>query len=341
MILTGLFGALFGGLIVGLFSLYFSRRHRHHNQSMPSPADHHLLTILEPFKQRLSDFKETVLATQQHEQYARASLTGELKQLVQLNQTLANEAKQLTQALKGNTKIQGNWGELVLESVLERAGLQKGVEFTTQKSLISDSGRRQQPDVIIHLPDKRHIIIDSKVSLTAYTAYCASETEADQKRALKAHIDSVQQHISQLGEKNYPDLITSPDFVLAFMPIEPAYSLAVQADPSLCYKAMDQNVVIVSASTLLATLKLVASMWQHTRQSKNAQLIAQQGGALYDKFALFLAEFDKLGAQLNTALSTYQGVHSKLVSGKGNILKRAKDLKELGVKTSRSLPDHV
>ena len=337
-------------VIIGLIGFYVSRHYKHLAHQWQTRHDTiasarettgTLQGILMPFKDSLTEFKQTMERMQQQDQYIQASLTGEIKQLVQLNQTLATEAKQLTQALKGDPKMQGNWGELILETVLERAGLKKGLEFDTQKSMKNPDGRHQQPDVVLNLPDNKYLIIDAKVSLRAYERYCSATSDSDKRQALKAHITAVKKHIENLSSKNYGDLATTPDFVLAFMPIEPAFNLAIQMDPDLCYTAIDKRVIIVSTSTLLATVQLVATVWQQTRQTKHARLIAQQGGALYDKFALFLNDFNRIGSQLTAIQDLYAAVHHKLTVGPGNLAKRMKDLEQLGIKTSKSLPDEV
>jgi DNA recombination protein RmuC len=299
--------------------------------------------ILKPFNENLNNFKKRVEETYSAESNERASLKGEIKQLFQLNQTMAKEAKNLTTALKGSSKTQGNWGELILERILEKSGLQKGNEFTTQESFQTDDGRRQQPDVILHLPEKKHIIIDSKVSLNAYETYFSSEDDLEKETALKHHVASVRTHIKQLSEKNYPRLygINSPDFVLMFMPIEPAFGLAVQHDSHLFFNALDKNVMMVSPSTLLATLQIISNIWKQDRQNKNALEIARQGGALYDKFVSFVDDLDKLGKQLSTATGTYELTMKKLSTGTGNLIGRTEKIKALGAKTSKSMDDKL
>lgn len=298
--------------------------------------------ILKPFNEKLTEFKKKVDDTYNHESKERASLQGEIKQLFALNQTMAKEAKNLTMALKGESKTQGNWGELILEKILERSGLQKGVEFTTQESFQTEEGKRQHPDVILNLPENKHMIIDSKVSLTAYEQYFSTESETDKASALRNHVLSVRTHMKQLSDKNYQNLyqINSPDFVLMFMPIEPAFGLAVQHDASLFYDALDRNVVIVSPSTLLATLQIISNIWRQDRQNKNALEIAKQGGALYDKFVSFLEDLEKLGRQMQTANNTYTEAINKLSTGKGNLIVRSEKIKELGAKTSKKMPDN-
>lgn len=295
--------------------------------------------VLKPFNEKLNEFKKKVDDTYQHEARQRASLQGEIKQLFELNQTMAKEAKNLTTALKGGSKTQGNWGELILELLLERSGLKKGVEFTTQGAFQTEDGKRQYPDVILNLPNNKHMVIDSKVSLVAYEAYFSEESEAAKAVALKHHVTSVRTHIKQLSQKNYQHLydINSPDFVLMFMPIEPAFGLAVQQDSSLFYEALDLRVVMVSPSTLLTTLQIIANIWKQDRQNKHTLEIARQGGALYDKFVGLVDELQTLGKQLNTTGRTYDGVMKKLTSGKGNLISQTEKLKVLGANAKKSL----
>lgn len=296
-----------------------------------------LNTLLAPFKTALSEFKTTLDQTQRHEADQRAALKGELSQLVTLNQTMAQEARQLSNALKGNTKTQGNWGELILETVLEQSGLEKGREFIVQTGLKTDTGERQQPDVILKLPGDRHIIIDSKVSLNAYELY----TQTPDAHPLKLHIQAIRNHIKTLSEKNYPALtgLNSPDFVLMFLPIEPALTLALQHDSQLFYDAMKHHVVLVSPSTLFATLHIIQNLWKQAHQNQFAHEIAKQSGALYDKFFSVAQELDKLGQQLTTTQNTHAAIMNKLIHGKGNVVTRIENIKKLGAKASKDIQD--
>lgn len=297
--------------------------------------------LIKPFNEKLTEFKRKVEDAYSTESKERASLQGEIKQLFELNQTMANEAKNLTTALKGGSKTQGNWGELILEKILERSGLQKGIEFTAQESFHNEDGKRMHPDIILNLPENKHMIIDSKVSLTAYENFFSAENDSEKDRLLKQHVVSVRTHMRQLSDKNYQSLyqINSPDFVLMFMPIEPAFGLAVQQEPSLFYDAFDKNVVIVSPSTLLVTLQIISTIWKQERQNKHAIEIARQGGALYDKFVAFLEDLEKLGRQLKTASDTYDTSMNKLSSGRGNLIGRTENIKALGAKASKSIPE--
>jgi DNA recombination protein RmuC len=298
-----------------------------------------LTDVLKPFTEKLMDLGKKVTDSYTHEAKERASLQGELKQLLNLNQTMALEAKNLSTALKGESKVQGNWGETILERLLETSGLQKGREFTVQPSFTTAEGRRQ-PDVIVHLPENRHLIIDAKVSLTAYAQYFATENADEKKAALDRHVSSIRSHIKQLRDKNYTQLTTnSPDFVIMFMPIEPAFGLAMQHNDSLFLDALNNNVLLVSPSSLLATLRIIATMWTNDRQNKHALDIAEEGGKLYDKFVSFLEDLNQMGRQLNTVTTTYASLSKKLSEGTGNIIGRTKKLEQLGIKARKQLPD--
>ncbi|MEL6670799.1 MAG: DNA recombination protein RmuC [Bacteroidota bacterium] len=298
--------------------------------------------VLQPLKERIQDFEKRVEESYQHEARERFSLRKELEQVIQLNQQMSEEARTLSKALKGDSKTQGNWGEMVLSKVLEQSGLREGVEFATQAkelSLLDPEGRRLQPDVIVHLPEQKHLIIDAKVSLTAYERFVGEEEDGAQAAHLKRHLDSIITHINQLSEKHYPGLkgLNSPDFVLMFMPIEPAFSLAIQQRPDLFAYAWERKIVLVSPTTLLASLKTVASLWKLERQNTHAQEIARQGGRLYDKFVGFVEELKKVGINLDRAQKSHQDAMNKLQSGNGNLLKRAEKLRELGVSHQKKL----
>jgi DNA recombination protein RmuC len=255
---------------------------------------------------------------------------------------VTEETQNLTRALKGDTKKQGNWGEVILERVLERSGLTKGQEYVTQFQTENQSGDTIKPDVVIHLPDQKHLIVDAKVSLTAYEAFMAAENEADREKHLKAHIVSMRSHAKLLSEKNYPsgNGLNAPEFVLMFVPIESSFALAVQGDVDLFTYAWDLRIVIVSPSTLLATLRTVASIWKQENQNKNALEIAKKAGDLYDKFTGFADDLIKVGRQMDTAKDTYSDAMKKLVDGTGNLVKRVEELKKMGAKASKNInPD--
>ncbi|HDO27226.1 MAG TPA: DNA recombination protein RmuC, partial [Bacteroidetes bacterium] len=270
----------------------------------------------------------------------QTNLLAELKNLQALSLQLGKDAKNLTKALKADTKKQGNWGEVVLERILEESGLIKNQEYFIQESGQNEEGRRLRPDVVIKLPEDKQLIIDSKVSLTAYQEYIVQEDEKLREQAVKRHLDSVKNHVKELSEKNYPGIkgMNTPDFVLMFMPVEPAFGVALQADPGLFNYAWERKIVIVSPTTLLATLRTIESIWRQEKQTRNALEIAEQGGRLYDKFVGFLADLEKIGTHLDRASDSYREAHKKLKSGRGNILGQVEKMKILGAKTSKSLP---
>lgn len=299
-----------------------------------------LENILNPLKENITKFEKKVDDTYKAEASERNSLRGEIKSLVTLNKQISEEANNLAKALKGDSKKQGNWGEIILEKVLERSGLQKGLEYEIQASFTAEDGKRVQPDVIIHLPDKKHIVVDSKVSLVAYELFVNAQTEDERERNLQAHITSVKNHIKGLSEKNYQTLeqLNTPDFVLLFMPIESSFSLAVQADNEIFNFAWERKIVIVSPSTLLATLRTIASLWKQERQTRNAIEIARQSGELYDKFVGFLADLIEVGKKMDSTKKTYEEAMNKFSGGRGNLIRRAETIKELGAKTTKDIP---
>ncbi|MCF8296764.1 MAG: DNA recombination protein RmuC [Saprospiraceae bacterium] len=297
--------------------------------------------ILNPLKEKIKEFEKKIEDTYDKELRDTISLKEEVKQLFELNQKISTEANNLTKALKGDVKKQGNWGELVLEKILEKSGLIKGIEYDTQTTARNDSHELIRPDVIINLPDKKHLIIDSKVSLLAYDSFVNSDIQEDKEKFLKLHLESIKNHIKGLSEKNYQSatLFDTPDFVLMFIPIESSFSVAIQTDIELFNFAWDRKIVIVSPSTLLATLKTIESIWRHEKQTKNAIEIARQGGSLYDKFESFVKDLEKLGNQIETVNRTYDDAHKKLSSGKGNLIGQVEKLRTLGAKTSKTLPE--
>lgn len=296
--------------------------------------------ILNPLKEKIKEFEQKVEQTYKVESAERNSLKGEIKSLIELNKRISEEANNLAKALKGDTKKQGNWGEVILERILERSGLTKGSEYEMQWSTTNEEGRRIQPDVVIFLPDEKHIIIDAKVSLIAYEAMVNAVIDEDRERYLKEHLISVRSHIKNLSEKSYfssPD-ISSPDFVLIFMPIEPSFGIAVQADAELFNYAWDKKIVLVSPSTLLATLKTVSAIWKHEKQTRNAIEIARVGGALYDKFYNFVKDLKNIGEKINAAQQSHQDAMNKLSDGSGNIIRKVEELKRLGAKSTKDIP---
>lgn len=297
--------------------------------------------ILNPLKDKIQTFEKKVEDTYQKGIKDQTDLKAEIKKLYDLNSKISQEANNLTRALKSDSKKQGNWGEFILERVLERSGLVKGQEYDTQIATRNEQGDLIRPDVIVKLPENKHIIIDSKVSLLAYEAFVNTDDPEERNTLLKQHVDSIKNHIKGLSEKNYQNatLFDTPDFVLLFLPIESAFSVAIQYDADLFNLAWEKKIVIVSPTTLLATLRTISSIWKHEKQTQNAIEIARQGGALYDKFVGFLNDLENLGVQINRVSKTYDDAHKKLSSGSGNLIKKVQDLKVLGSKASKSLPE--
>ncbi len=297
--------------------------------------------VLNPLKEKINLFEKKVEDTYKQGLKDQTDLRAELKKLHDLNSKISEEANNLTRALKGDVKKQGNWGEVVLERILERSGLNEGEQgYQKQFSDTSEDGKRIQPDIVINLPDNKHIIIDSKVSLIAYERAVNAATEEERVSHIKEHLLSLKAHIKGLSEKHYQTAskLNSPDFVLLFIPIEASFGVAIQEDQELFSFAWDQKVVLVSPSTLLATLRTVSSVWQQENQTKNAIEIARQGGALYDKFVGFIADMENIGKNLNTTQKTYEAAINKLHIGSGNLVRRAETIKKLGAKTTKALP---
>lgn len=302
-----------------------------------------LKNILNPLQEKITDFEKKVENTHKESIDYHAALRQQIIGLKDLNVQMSKETVNLTKALKGDSKIQGNWGELVLERVLEKSGLEKGREYEIQKSFVTEEGNRVQPDVVINLPDGKKMIVDSKVSLTAYEKYINEDEEEQKSAFLKEHVNSLKRHVEQLGNKNYQHLyeMESPDFVLLFIPIEPAFAIALNEDTQLYNKAFEKNIVIVTPSTLLATLRTIDSMWTNQKQQDNAIEIARQAGALYDKFEGFVTDLVKIGKKMDEAKSEYEGAMNKLVDGKGNLITSVQKLKIMGAKAKKSLPDPI
>lgn len=298
--------------------------------------------ILNPLEEKIKTFEKKVEDTQKESISMHSALKEQLLGLKDLNQQMAKEATNLTKALKGDSKTQGNWGELVLERVLEKSGLEKGREYFVQQNFQREDGSRVMPDVVLHLPDSKKMIIDSKVSLTDYERLVnAPDNERDS--FLRAHINSIKRHVDQLSAKNYQDLydIESPDFVLMFIPIEPAFAIAINEDNSLYTKAFEQNIVIVTPSTLLATLRTIDTMWNNEKQQQNAIEIARQAGALYDKFEGLVTDLTGVGKKIDAAKNDYSSAMNKLVDGKGNLISRVESIKKMGAKAKKSLPESI
>ena len=295
--------------------------------------------LLKPLQTKLSEFKEQVNTSYGNEARERFALKSEIERLANLNLRMSDETRSLTQALKGDSKVQGNWGELVLESILESSGLRKGEEYLVQDSHTLTDGSRLQPDVVVKLPEGRSLVVDSKVSITAYSRHAEATDPAISEQELAAHIQSLRQHIQGLSSKNYSSLygIGSVDFVLMFVPIEPAFLLALKTAPNLYQEALAKNIVLVCPSTLMATLRTVAHLWRQDHQNRNALEIAKQCGTLYDKFVGFVDDLEKLGQRLDQAQTSYHDAFNKLKSGKGNLIRTAEKVRELGVKPSKNI----
>ncbi|RPH31204.1 MAG: DNA recombination protein RmuC [Bacteroidales bacterium] len=297
--------------------------------------------LLKPLGENIQQFQKQVQEVYEKESKERFSLGNEVKQLRELNQTISQEAKNLTDALKGQAKTQGNWGEMILESILEKSGLVKGREYSVQESIKDQEGKRFQPDVILSYPDNRKVIIDSKVSLVAYERYSASSTKEEQDKALLEHLRSIRSHIDSLSSKSYQDMVGSLDSVMMFIPIEPAYMVVMEADSELWNYAYSRRVLLISPTNLIAALKLIYNLWQHEFQNRNAIEIAERGGKLYDKFVGFVENLTAIGENIHKAHASYESAFSQLRDGKGNLISQAKQLKELGVKAKKTIPSEL
>ena len=298
--------------------------------------------ILNPLQEKIKTFEKKVDDTQKESISMHSALKTQLEGLKELNIQMSKEATNLTKALKGDSKMQGNWGELVLERVLEKSGLEKDREYFVQQSFQREDGTRVMPDVVLHLPDSKKMIIDSKVSLTDYERMVNADDD-QRELYLKAHVSSIKKHVDQLSDKNYQDLydIESPDFVLMFVPIEPAFAVAINEDNTLYNKAFERNIVIVTPATLLATLRTIDTMWNNEKQQQNAIEIAKQAGALYDKFEGLVTDLTGIGKKIDAAKTDYSSAMNKLVEGKGNLISRVEKIKKMGAKAKKSLPENI
>lgn len=302
-----------------------------------------LKNILSPLQDKIQLFEKKVEDTHKESIDYHAALRQQILGLREMNEQMSKETLNLTKALKGDNKMQGNWGELILERVLEKSGLEKGREYEVQQSFTTEEGNRVQPDVVINLPDGKKMIVDSKVTLTAYEKYINEEDDNLKSQFLKEHLISLKRHIDQLSEKNYHDLyqMESPDFVLLFIPIETAFALALNEDTTLYNKAFEKNIVIVTPSTLLATLRTIDSMWTNQKQQENAVEIARQAGALYDKFHGLLSDLISVGKKMDDAKAGYSDAMNKLIDGKGNLIISVEKLKKMGAKAKKALPENI
>jgi DNA recombination protein RmuC len=302
-----------------------------------------LKIILNPLQEKIKVFEDKVDKTHKESIDYHAALRQQILGLKELNQQMSKDTLNLTKALKGDSKMQGNWGELVLERVLEKSGLEKDREYFVQQNFTTEDGKRVLPDVVIHLPDNKKMILDSKVSLVAYERFINEDDEGLKAQFLKEHINSLKRHIEQLSEKKYEDIyqIESPDFVLLFIPIEPAFAVAINADNHLYNKAFEKNIVIVTPSTLLATLRTIDSMWNNEKQQRNALEIARQAGALYDKFNGLLTDLISIGKRIDDSKKEYSNAMNKLFDGRGNLINSVEKLKKMGAKAKKSLPEKI
>ncbi len=313
------------------------------SQKFTDQNEKNLRNLLNPLKDKIEIFENKVEKSNEASLKWNTALKTQIQGLADLNRQINKEAENLTRALKGETKTQGNWGEFILESVLEKSGLVKNREYFVQESMVTEDGKRYQPDVIVKLPDDKHVIIDAKVALVAYERFVNSDDEEDRKTQLALHVESVRRHIKQLSDKEYQKLQKEEglDFVLMFIPVEPAFSLAVQVDNEIFLDAYDKNIVIVSPSTLIATLRTIASIWKNEYQNQNAIEIARQSGNLYDKFVGFSNDLLKVGRSMDSAKDSYEEAMNKLSTGKGNLVSRVEKLKELKVKASKSIDEKL
>lgn len=299
--------------------------------------------LLSPLKEQLDGFKKQVNDSFGQEAKERHTLVHELKSLQRLNEQMTREAVNLTQALKGDNKQQGNWGEVVLARVLSESGLREGHEYQTQVNLQNEAGKRYQPDVIVHLPHNKQVVVDSKMALVAYERYFNAESDTQRASALSDHLVALRTHIKGLSQKDYHQLkgIQSLDYVLMFIPVEPAFQVAIQADPSLVKDAMEQNIILVSPTTLLVALRTIDNLWRNDRQNQNAQIIADRASKLYDKLRLFVDDMESLGGALDKANQNYQGAMNKLATGRGNVIRQAESFKQLGVEVKRPISTNL
>ena len=298
--------------------------------------------LLKPLGEKIKDFEKKVGDVYDKEAQQRFSLKEEVKRLAELNKKISADAENLTRALKGDSKSQGNWGEMILESILERSGLAKDREYVVQPSFQGDDGRRMQPDVVVSYPGNRSVIIDAKVSLTAYERLVDAPGPELREKYLKEHLNSIRNHITELSNKNYLDIyqVQSLDFIMMFLPVEPAYLVAIKEDPEIWNYAYDRRILLISPTNLLAALKMIASLWRQEHQNKNALEIARQSGDLLDKFYALLSDLNDLGNRLKLTQKSYDDAINKLSEGKGNLIRRAQRIEELGAKTKKKLPDN-
>jgi DNA recombination protein RmuC len=311
------------------------------SQKFTNQNKENLDSVLKPVREQLSEFKKKIEDVYDKESKERVSLFNEIVHLKSLNERISEDALNLTNALKGQSKTRGAWGEMILERVLEESGLQKGREYEAQAKYESEEGRRRHPDVVVHLPEGKDIVIDSKVSLTAYEKYCTAGTEEKREKRLKEHMISIRTHIKTLSEKKYEELegISTLDFVLMFLPIEGAFWTAIESEQGLFNEAFDKNIMLVSPSTLLATLRIISNIWRYEDQNRNAMVIAKKAGDLYDKFVGFVEALEDVGHKIGKAQESYRTARNRLTEGRGNLVRRTEELRQLGVKAQKDLPE--
>ncbi len=325
------------------FKLLANQIFEEKQSKMTASSKETLDSIIKPMQKEMTDFKSRMEQVHKEDTEARSSLERHLEHLKTLNQQMSQEAVNLTQALKSDSKVQGNWGELILERILESSGLREGFEFHREKVFKDDEGNRQRPDVIINMPGKKHIIIDAKVSLTDYERAVSSTNKAEKELHIKAHIKSLQKHIQTLADKRYDHIheINSPDYVLMFVPIEGAYLMAIEADSSIFEAAFDKNIAVVTPSTLYATLKLVEQLWRYEKQSGNVAKLTKQAGSLHDKFVIFIKSFEDIETHLGRAQKSYDNALNQLKDGRGNLVNQVKTLADLSGKAKKEIPEHL
>lgn len=313
------------------------------SEQLQNQNNQQLDNVLAPFKQQLEGFRVQVQSSYAHEQSQRSALKHQLDSLTELNLKMSQDAINLTKALKGDNKQQGNWGEVILERVLQESGLREGHEYDTQTDLKNDDGKRFKPDVVVHLPENKDVVIDAKMSLLAYERYFNSDDDEVRAQAIKEHIVSVRAHIKGLSNKDYQKLhgLTSLDYVLMFIPLEPAFLLALEHDPSLVNFALESNIMLVSPTNLLVALRTINNIWRYEYQNQNAQLIAKQAGKIYDKLCGYLDDMEKIGRAIESADKNYQNAMNKLASGKGNVIRQAHQMQQLGVETSKKVDSQL
>ena len=325
------------------FQLLANQIFEHHGQKLRSANTEQLTSVLRPFKEQITDFKRKVEEVYTTDAKDRASLLTEVRNLQEASERVNREAESLTRALKGDTRVQGNWGEVVLERVLTDSGLRRDHEYVVQASFRNEGGELKRPDVIIHLPGDKDVVIDAKVSLAAYEQALALDDEAAREDAVTRHVQSLRNHVRNLGSQDYDRLegVRSLDFVLLFIPVEAAFTMAMERDPAIFAEAFEKRLVIVSPTTLMMTLRIIDNVWRYEKQSRNAQEIARRAGALYDKVRVILEDMDQLGKSLGTARRSYDSAYARLVSGKGNLVRQVEQFRELGADVKKALPRNL